>query len=119
MRTLRRSQVAASVADRQADTPTRNSGSGLSAKVLMKIVILGAFPFQGLAKSRAYLRTRLAHPIRSKMVGYPPSLGRDERLTHMATTGHIAASPRESAAQKGAQERRVGKECRSRWSTYH
>ena len=74
----------------------------------MKIVILGAFPFQGLAKSRAYLRTRLAHPIRSKMVGYPPSLGRDERLTHMATTGHIAASPRESAAQKGAQPGSAG-----------
>src|SRR5258707_5177978 len=47
----------------------------------------------------------------------PPALGK--RFFPRATLERVARAPPISVALTRSEERRVGKECRSRWSPYH
>src|SRR5258705_12142230 len=53
--------------------------------------------------------------------GYPglPGWGARSAAAVLARFGHLESIPRDWREWKRSEERRVGKECRSRWSPYH
>ena len=65
----------------------------------------------------AYLTFILVAVMRSAEVD-PFESGPDGHLALVSVSGVIAADA-ESNADSRSEERRVGKECRSRWSPYH
>src|ERR1043166_4763477 len=72
-----------------------------------------------LGDARVHARAGAGGGNQSEMAGHAQRLNRDYR----ATRGRPATAATLSAADKTcpgrSEERRVGKECRSRWSPYH
>ena len=53
---------------------------------------------------------------------HPQDMGKkeiDAYLSHLAVKENVAVSTQRQAMNARSEERRVGKECRSRWSPYH
>ena len=75
---------------------------GLAA-VLVVLAVCGVLPRQGWgARARAVLRL----PVRRARAGRPTTRTAPVRVANASATTR-------------SEERRVGKECRSRWSPYH
>src|SRR5215475_8442051 len=68
------------------------------------------------AKSMPVVNLIASTDVRSRTSHLPP---RDEASIDRSTTGVRATSESAASAPRRSEERRVGKECRSRWSPYH
>src|SRR5438445_6521541 len=60
-----------------------------------------------------------ALPIWSTDVPFFSSCTSTSRTRRMSRRSLIGAGPRRPTTERRSEERRVGKECRFRWSTYH
>src|SRR5256885_17148429 len=88
------------------------------------------FPYTTLFRSLAVDRAAFAQGVHDRITGHPGiTLARGE-VTELASPGIVATGPLTSEAHATAiarkldassrsEERRVGKECRSRWSPDH
>src|SRR5256886_5443859 len=67
--------------------------------------------------ARAHALAAIARQVRQSLWGSRKSSWLNERNTHTETAGE--KNGLEEPHQSRSEERRVGKECRSRWSPYH
>ena len=99
---------------------------GIAIALLILAMISGAFQFtlrrimhgsafQGRLPLRAAFSALASGSERTGSVVMGIGLG----LTVLAAVGQIDGNLRRSITQSRSEERRVGKECRSRWSPYH
>src|SRR2546422_9967785 len=69
------------------------------------------------ALDRASLAREAAVPIEEE--ARVPEAARFEERVHRVDERHVHVVPLRREAEARSEERRVGKECRSRWSPYH
>src|SRR2546422_5073969 len=119
VRGVRRSPVAEGVSDRPAPTADRSAELGATmAETARREFMLGEGSGTGSGSQSLHVGVGPAHPAMHGIIRILTELDGEVILRADVEIGYLHRAFEKDCEQR-SEERRVGKECRSRWSPYH